>query len=72
MKRQHSTITSILAAASTIAWAFLGIGGGARTSNASAPRLTMPQIVVAGLVGGALFVVTLVVLVSVIVRSHGA
>ena len=60
----------ILAAARTIIWAFLGIGH--RRRNEQHVRLTPLQIVIAGLLGGAMFVLALVTLVTAIVRSHGA
>lgn len=59
----------ILAAARTIIWVFLGIAH--RRSDEEQARLKPLQIVVAGVLGGAMFVLLLVTLATAIVTHHG-
>jgi len=58
-------------AAKSIFWAFFGVRRRQHGELDSA-RLTPAQIVTAGLLGGAVFVIGLVVLVHFIVASHAA
>ena len=56
-------------AAKTIFWAFFGVRR-RKHSEFDAASLTPAQIVVTGILGGAVFVLVLIVLVRVIVQSH--
>jgi hypothetical protein len=58
-------------AAKSIFWAFFGVRR-RQHGELDLARLTPVQIVVAGLLGGAVFVIGLVVLVNFIVTSHTA
>jgi len=54
-----------LEAAKTVFWAFLGVR---RRTDHAAVRLTPAQIVVAGIIGAALFVFTIVTVVRLVTR----
>ncbi len=58
-------------AAKTIFWAFFGVRQ-KRHLEDDAASLTPAQIVVAGILGGAVFVLVLVVVVRCVVMGHGA
>ena len=58
-------------AAKTIFWAFFGVRR-RKHSESDAASLTPAQIVVAGILGGLVFVLVLVVVVRAVVMSHGA
>lgn len=58
-------------AAKSVFWAFLGVRR-RQHGEQDLVRLTPLQIVAAGLLGGAVFVIGLVVLVNFIVTSHAA
>lgn len=58
-------------AAKSIFWAFLGVRR-RQHGELDSLRLTPLQIVVAGILGGAVFVLVLVLVVRAIVMGHGA
>ncbi len=62
---------SFLQAAKMIFWAFFGVRQ-KRHGESDLVKLTPLQIVVAGILGGAVFVLVLVFVVRTIVQSHGA
>ncbi|MBI3526296.1 MAG: DUF2970 domain-containing protein [Betaproteobacteria bacterium] len=62
---------SFLEAAKSIFWAFFGVRR-RHHGEQDALKLTPLQIVAAGILGGAVFVLVLVLVVRVIVTSHGA
>jgi len=62
---------NFLQAARTIFWAFFGVRR-RQHSEFDVANLKPAQIVVAGLLGGALFVLVLVVVVRFVVMGHGA
>lgn len=62
---------SFFSAAKTIFWAFFGVRR-RRHSEHDVASLTPAQIVVAGIVGGAVLVLILVVVVRFVVMGHGA
>ncbi len=68
MKEQGPKKASPLVVARTILWSFLGIRRGAE-HDAEMVRLRPVQILVAGVIGAALFVLLLVALVKFIVAS---
>jgi len=63
--------TGFVGAARTIFWAFFGVRR-RQHSESDAASLTPAQIVVAGIIGGAVFVLVLVVVVRFVVMGHGA
>lgn len=62
---------SFFQAAKMIFWAFFGIRK-KQHGESDAVKLTPLQIVAAGILGGAVFVLVLVVVVRAIVHGHGA
>lgn len=60
-----------LRAAKTVFWAFFGVRR-RKQGEFDAAELTPAQIVVAGILGGAVFVLVLVIVVKVVVMGHGA
>ncbi len=61
----------MLGAAKMIFWAFFGVRR-RKHGEFDAAELTPLQIVVAGILGGAVFVLVLVVVVRAVVMGHGA
>ena len=58
-------------AAKTIFWAFFGVRR-RKHSESDIAKLTPAQIVVAGILGGVMFVLVLVFVVRIVVMGHGA
>lgn len=66
-----SRSAGLFVAVKMIFWAFFGVRR-RKHGEFDAAQLTPLQIVVAGILGGAVFVLVLVVVVRVIVMGHGA
>jgi len=64
-------VASLLAVAKTVFWSFFGIRKRS-DHETDAVTFTPVQIVVAGIVGGALFVFILITVVRIIIASHGS
>ncbi len=58
----------VLAVARAVLWSFLGIRR-RKEHEADIVRLSLKQVVIAGIVGAALFVLTLILIVRVVVHS---
>jgi len=71
MNQPPTKTASFLAVAKTVLWSFFGVRKRV-DHDADAVTFTPAQIVVAGIVGGALFVFILIMVVRVIVASHGS
>lgn len=63
--------SNFMRAARTIFWAFFGVRRG-RHNEFDVAKLKPAQIVLAGILGGAVFVLLLLALVRFVVMSHGA
>ena len=61
----------VLAVAKTVLWSFLGIRR-RKEHEADIQRLTLKQVVIAGIVGGVLFVLTLVLIVRLVISQAAA
>lgn len=68
---QPAKIAGFVAVAKTVLWSFFGVRKRSE-HEADAVTFTPAQIVVAGILGGALFVFILIVVVRVIIASHGS
>jgi hypothetical protein len=62
---------SPLEVARAVFWSFLGIRKRAGLES-DAVRLTLPQVVIAGIIGAVLFVLTLVLIVRIVISAAGA
>ena len=72
MKNDHdSRPGGLFGAVKMIFWAFFGVRQ-KRHGESDLMKLTPLQIVVAGILGGAVFVLVLVVVVRAVVMGHGA
>lgn len=68
---QPTWFAGFVAVAKTVLWSFFGVRKRSE-HEADAVTFTPAQIVVAGIVGGALFVFILIVVVRLIIASHGS
>lgn len=71
MNAQPPKTAGFLAVAKTVCWAFFGVRKRS-DHEADAVSFTPAQVVIAGIVGGALFVFILITVVQVIIASHGS
>lgn len=71
MKPSPAKHVGLTAVAKTVLWSFLGIRKRS-DHDADAVTLTPAQVVVAAVVGGALFVFILITVVRVVIASHGS
>lgn len=71
MSTQPTKVAGVLAVAKTVCWSFFGVRKRS-DHEADADTFTPAQIVIAGIVGGALFVFILITVVRIIVANHGS
>ena len=71
MKQYPAKPAGFLSVAKTVCWAFFGVRKRS-DHDADAVTFTPVQVVIAGIVGGALFVFILITVVRVIIASHGS
>ena len=71
MSRPPAGFAGFLAVAKTVCWSFFGVRKRS-DHDADAVTFTPVQVVVAGIVGGAIFVFILITVVRVIIASHGS
>ena len=71
MNKVPAKAAGFLAVARTVCWSFFGIRKRS-DHEADAVTFTPAQVVIAGVVGGALFVFILITVVRVIIASHGS
>jgi hypothetical protein len=62
---------SAVEAAKAVFWSFLGIRR-RRDHDADAAKLTPAQVIVAGIIAGIVFVVTILLVVRLILATHGS
>lgn len=71
MNQQPAKTAGFVAVAKTVCWSFFGVRKRS-DHEADAVTFTPARIVIAGIVGGALFVFILITVVRVIIASHGS